>query len=59
MPPRSTHGNAFSNEESGDPYLIFVYPQLPWSLLSSTQLNEEVFHRILRRGCKAVGPRGT
>ena len=31
---------------------------MPWSSLSSTRSNEEVFHRILRRGCKAVGPRG-
>ena len=25
---------------------------------SSTPSNEEVFHRILQRGCKDVGPRG-
>ena len=31
---------------------------MPWSSLSSTPSNEEVFHRILRRGCKAVGPGG-
>ena len=28
------------------------------SMPSSTPSNEEVFHRILWRGCKAVGPRG-
>ena len=31
---------------------------MPWSSLSSTPSNEEVFHRILRRGCKAVSPGG-
>jgi hypothetical protein len=37
-------------------FLYFLSFELPWSLLSSTPKNEEVFHRILRRGCKAVGP---
>ena len=30
----------------------------PWSLFSSTPSNEEVFHHILQRGCKAIGPGG-
>ena len=37
--------------------LRLCFTPLPWSLLSSTPVNE-VFHRILRRGCKAVGPGG-
>ena len=31
---------------------------MPWSSLSSTPSNEAVSHRILWRGCKAVGPGG-
>ena len=31
---------------------------MPWSLLSSTPSNEEVFHRILQRECKAAIPWG-
>ena len=40
---------------------LFSFPcltSMPWSSLSSTQSNEEVFHRILWRGSKAVGPGG-
>ena len=38
------------------PFICF--PTLPWSLLNSTPVNEQVFNRILRRECKAVGPGG-
>ena len=43
---------------SGHFSLFLCLPTLPWRLLSSTPVNEEVFHVILRRGCKAVGPGG-
>ena len=34
----------------------FCLTSMPWSSLISTPSNEEVFHCILWRGCKAVGP---
>ena len=37
---------------SGLFYLSPCLTLMPWSSLSSTQSNEEVFHRIPRRGCK-------
>ena len=39
---------------SSDHYVMCT--PLPWSPLSSTPENEEVFHRILWRGCEAIGP---
>ena len=39
--------------------LSFVSPHCSGVyILNSTQVNEKVFNRILRRGCKAVGPGG-
>ena len=38
--------------------LSLCLTSIPWSSLRSTLSNEEVFHCILRRGCKAVSPGG-
>ena len=38
--------------------LSLCLASIPWGSLSSTSSNEEVFHHILLRQCKAVGPTG-
>ena len=43
---------------SGHFSLSLCLTSMLWGSLSSTPSNEEVFHRILQRGCKAVGPGG-
>ena len=42
---------------SGHFSLLTCLTPMPWSSLSSTPSNEEMFHRILRRGCNAISPR--
>ena len=43
---------------SGNFSLSLYFTSMPWSSLSSTPSNEEVFHHIFQRGCKAVSPEG-
>ena len=61
----STGGLMVNTESQGSsPTSVRVFSvspcltSMPWSSLSSTPSIEEVFHHILRRRCKAVGPGG-